>query len=771
MRALDLTMESADSGVLSFIQEAIAIHTNDPYPTHPISPHGTIRRNALLPSIIIWDPLHQFFHGSLSCFECGSSLKVKNFKSGINVNHNPRVLVGTDEPLLLVGCVYSCRKDHRIVSHDQRILDMCEEKQIPFVLMHKIGFTKKFMTYVVGHVSAGLNNSIERTHSLLWEMNLHMSVLPCFELDLWRKNATRKTIALCFVYHYFLHIQKYNTIMSAITGNWLTMDHTFKTAANIGYWDKNGKWATLYGSVFLIMNEKKEVLSWVFTKTAGFIHVRHSLMKVKERCDRKKVSIHGLVIDNCCAWRALLEEIFGLIPVKLDLFHGVKRVTSTISKKHQFFHPFISDFRMVFRNPMDRLPERMMTTPSASEIMQNITLFENRWESIPGTPMNDKTRASILRLKKHIELGCMSDIPPGLGTNINENIHKQLNKKVSSTRKGVQSAMATFGHFIYNWNQKRSEGTIRPIELQPDCPPTTEVFGVCAGPIKGLNQLSSSEVDQEGSDDSHSFTFLGVDQEIDEPSEMESVLGIEKEEVESIKSWAMHCANVQLKFVRHPDLNLSSLVFWSQYLHHLFDIESKKSTIVLGQLGKLYGMIMDPAQEQYGLVNAALLSSIGVDNQRFQDHLKAMNLCQSSLKESSEKLKQDVILESCNYEYLYSHYFKVVSVSYDQWMKDLRANIVNSERLLLPAIANILQVPLLLLTDIDTFPIICVIPTQQRVPLPAECFVFIGYSNQLNQFYGLVPEKKVEEQEAPSVMLQDEDVACRCGQGRNRGMT
>ena len=77
------------------------------------------------------------------------------------------------------------------------------------------------------------------------------------------------------------------------------------------------------------MNERKEVLSWVCAKSTGFIHVRHALPKVKERCDKEKVEIQGLIIDNCCLWRALLEDIFGPVPIKLDLFHGVKRMTRT----------------------------------------------------------------------------------------------------------------------------------------------------------------------------------------------------------------------------------------------------------------------------------------------------------------------------------------------------------------------------------------------------------------------------------------------------------
>ena len=151
-------------------------------------------------------------------------------------------------------------------------------------------------------------------------------------------------------------------------------------------------------------------------------------------------------------------------------------------------------------------------------------------------------------------------------------------------------------------------------------------------------------------------------------------------------------------------------------------------------------------------------------------HLKSINLHQSKPEEGSKNFRQDgTRLESSNFEYLYSHYYKVVSVSYGQWVKDLRENTLDAERLLLPAISNVMQV--LILTDNVSFPVIRVIPTPQKVLLPAECVIFVESSNQLRRFYGLVPEKKEEKLQASSDVLQlkASDVACRCRQGRNRG--
>ncbi len=57
--------------------------------------------------------------------------------------------------------------------------------------------------------------------------------------------------------------------MQSITSDtgWLSVDHTFKVSANIGYFRSDHKWITQYNSLFIIMNELGQVLSWQFTKS------------------------------------------------------------------------------------------------------------------------------------------------------------------------------------------------------------------------------------------------------------------------------------------------------------------------------------------------------------------------------------------------------------------------------------------------------------------------------------------------------------------------
>ena len=106
---------------------------------------------------------------------------------------------------------------------------------------------------------------------------------------------------------------------------WVSMDHTFKVACNIGLKRKSdSKWETLYDSLFCVMNEKGQVMGWQFNKGTSFESVRKLLQGIKKRCDKKKQIVRSCYIDNCCAWRKKLQGIFtSNCSVKLDLFHAV----------------------------------------------------------------------------------------------------------------------------------------------------------------------------------------------------------------------------------------------------------------------------------------------------------------------------------------------------------------------------------------------------------------------------------------------------------------
>ena len=144
-------------------------------------------------------------------------------------------------------------------------------------------------------------------------------------------HPNRKLIRQCFL-HAFLNKEKlYNARMSSFTGSWLCSDHIFKVAGNVGMWQK-GQWIRQFGSMFSIMNEEGILLPWQLTRGTGFSRVKRLLVGLQKRFNKRKVIIRGFSIDNCCSRRLLLQGVFGLIPIKLDLFH----VVPVKLKRHPF---------------------------------------------------------------------------------------------------------------------------------------------------------------------------------------------------------------------------------------------------------------------------------------------------------------------------------------------------------------------------------------------------------------------------------------------------
>ena len=91
-------------------------------------------------------------------------------------------------------------------------------------------------------------------------------------------------------------------------------NHTFKVAANIGLLGHSDKkWEKQYDSMFCILNGK-----------TAFNNVKGLLKNLKGRFDQEKKNVKLCIIDNCCAWRGKLQEVFGSgMVVKLELFHAV----------------------------------------------------------------------------------------------------------------------------------------------------------------------------------------------------------------------------------------------------------------------------------------------------------------------------------------------------------------------------------------------------------------------------------------------------------------
>lgn len=160
--------------------------------------------------------------------------------------------------------------------------------------------------------------------------------------------------------------------------------------------------------------------------------------------------------------RAKIGSIFGdNVLVKLDLFHAVKRIITTLRKKHPLSHQCRQDLQLVFRKDGDRAPKRSEATPEPDVINTKLDKFVSKWKDIEDQHgkkvFSSDTLEAVRKLKEHISFGCLSNIPPGGGTNRNERLHHHLNSHFTRTKMGVLLAYALLTIVIhaYNTSEKR----------------------------------------------------------------------------------------------------------------------------------------------------------------------------------------------------------------------------------------------------------------------------------------------------------------------------
>ena len=210
----------------------------------------------------------------------------------------------------------------------------------------------------------------------------------------------------------------------------ISVDHTFKVGKNIGgYRGLDGRFIKGDKKLFIVLDEYLRIAAWKLTKSTGHEEIQDKIRELSERCKE----IFMVLTDNCCQDRDFYLEFFINALVKLDIFHGVQRVTNTIPTNK--FSPetakFVSDFGLVFRENGDVEKARQKATPVKQTILANLDAFLERNSSFIDklTPRKkDDFAKQIELLRRHIEKDCLSGIGVGHGTEGNESLHRLLNR-------------------------------------------------------------------------------------------------------------------------------------------------------------------------------------------------------------------------------------------------------------------------------------------------------------------------------------------------------
>ena len=105
----------------------------------------------------------------------------------------------------------------------------------------------------------------------------------------------------------------------------------------------------------------------------------------------------------------------------------MQRVTQTLAKRHERIQQCLDHLWLIFRRDGDNGKKQVSHTPSTDIMLNKLEAFVACWKDVHGCPgkrlfMPD-TFYAIDNLKRHIQAGCLSDIPPEEGTNKNERLH------------------------------------------------------------------------------------------------------------------------------------------------------------------------------------------------------------------------------------------------------------------------------------------------------------------------------------------------------------
>lgn len=134
-----------------------------------------------------------------------------------------------------------------------------------------------------------------------------------------------------------------------------------------------------------------------------------------------------------------------------------------MNKRHSLFNDCVKELKFVFRDRHDTGEKRTMKTPEKEILSQNLDRFVKKWSHITRTGQggeDDLFRPNFIQqitnLKEHISSGCLSGIPPGYSTSINESLHEKLNDLFAGAKMGPELALALLTIFFYSWNSRRT---------------------------------------------------------------------------------------------------------------------------------------------------------------------------------------------------------------------------------------------------------------------------------------------------------------------------
>lgn len=524
-------------------------------------------------------------------------------------------------------------------------------------------------------------------------------------------------------------------------------------------------------------------MTWRLTPGVSFSDVQDTLLHLKQRICSNGNQVKEFFIDNCCSWRNCLQSVFGKdLKVYLDLFHVVKRISDKIPKRHRLRSECMNHLRMVFRDPVDRGPERKMDTPEPHILVHQLDEFQAKWNDMycDGTPiLSVAAMKEIANLKLHINKGCLSNIRPGRGTNRNEALHRNINAIIKSSRYGIELAYALLSTCFYSHNEYhlslKEHRVARPIavyeEILKSIPVNCkETFGITltrdrpnvvdqhkhqSEPHLDINKSTYKDFFEclSGSTQTSHIVTRGVLSQgsgTDSDSD-DDTAGIDNTNVSVLVARNILLSALGLYFIHKKLTSLSStailhrskLPFMNTLISDMFcqaqptipmkenesDAHRKRLNDVLS-MWNFKGLSVPGDGNCLFTAVAVNLQHLATKSKDLSDHLQSLGIqvCEDGVPNIIKKLRKSVVDEllgsnTTEYQSFLSH--EQLPTQAQRFLRDgeFMGEIGD---LMVKALCNVLQTPIILFTSVKDMPIIVCTPTHN--PLKEVDFIYLAYN-------------------------------------------
>ena len=487
---------------------------------HPsASVAGKVQRDFLLPKVLLWSPQEQHAAGTMKCpIHTDVILRPWQWTNNLDGNkeQRPRLIYDLFGNIILVQRIYLCqqrRKTHKLFAASPDVLNSLPEtarELFPVKLYQRSGCSKRLISYIKNLVTQGVNflKISEGIAALNHEHHTRLGEIfnaavrdglaesAAFDFEDFYSNdlfsfPSNDQITRILLDDFKWYKGFYASQMFGNSATSFSCDHTFKISKNIGVVaeGEEQKFITNFKNLFIVLNENGQILDWRLTKSTTFKEIDDLRVRLKDRLSKKKHSISLIAIDDCCKNRNKYQSVFPKAQIKLDIFHACQRVLRTLETGQSVLrNQFVKEFGLVFRQSTDLGENRRMVTPDPLEIEANLDRLLERWSNVPSSCLTEATIKQIANIREHIKKGCLSGIPPGFGTERNEQLHRLLNRSLltGATRISLELAVALLTMLFYSYSSKASSC------LQHQCNSKIKCVKPARKPIPTDNDLSSS---------------------------------------------------------------------------------------------------------------------------------------------------------------------------------------------------------------------------------------------------------------------------------------